>query len=42
MNGVVNNGWPFVWAAYSLTALILGGYVTLVITRVRQGHGRSR
>lgn len=26
MNGIVQGGWPFVWAAYIVTALLLGGY----------------
>jgi hypothetical protein len=42
MNGVVNNGWSFVWAAYGFTTLILGGYVLSVIARFRQSSGESR
>ena len=26
MNGIVHGGWPFVWAAYIVSALVLGGY----------------
>jgi hypothetical protein len=26
MNGIVQGGWPFVWAAYIVTAVFLGGY----------------
>lgn len=28
MNGIVHGGWPFVWAAYIVSALVLGGYAT--------------
>jgi heme exporter protein D len=37
MNGSVTGGWSFVWAAYSITAFILGFYVvkTLVVLRTR-------
>ena len=27
MNGVVSGGWGFVWAAYIISAALLGGYV---------------
>ena len=33
--GVIKNGWPFVWAAYTVTALILTGYATSVFLRYR-------
>lgn len=33
--GVIRDGWPFVWAAYSVTALILTGYATSVFLRYR-------
>lgn len=26
MNGVVQGGWGYVWAAYIVTALVLGAY----------------
>ena len=26
MNGIVNGGWSFVWAAYGISAIVLGGY----------------
>jgi hypothetical protein len=45
MSGIVSGGWPFVWAAYILSALVLGGYATRVLLlhqigkRVAQ-HGR--
>ena len=31
MNGIVQGGWPFVWAAYTITALLLGGYAVITI-----------
>ena len=26
MSGIVHGGWGYVWAAYIITALVLGGY----------------
>jgi len=26
MNGILNGGWAFVWAAYAITAIVLFGY----------------
>jgi hypothetical protein len=34
MNGIVHGGWPFVWAAYVVSTLILGGYALAVVRRV--------
>lgn len=31
MNGIVSGGWPFVWAAYVISALVLGGYAAVTI-----------
>lgn len=31
MNGIVHGGWPFVWAAYIVSALVLGGYAARTI-----------
>ena len=31
MNGIVQGGWPFVWAAYIVTVLLLGGYCTITL-----------
>jgi hypothetical protein len=31
MSGIVQGGWPFVWAAYIVSALVLGGYAARVI-----------
>jgi hypothetical protein len=33
--GVIQGGWPFVWAAYAVTTLILTGYATSVFLRYR-------
>jgi hypothetical protein len=35
MNGILHDGWGFVYAAYGLTALILASYVTWVARRSR-------
>lgn len=31
MIGTVQGGWPFVWAAYIVTTLVLGGYAVVAI-----------
>ena len=31
MIATVQGGWPFVWAAYLVTALVLGGYAVAAI-----------
>lgn len=31
MSGIVQGGWPFVWGAYIVSALVLGGYTVRVI-----------
>jgi heme exporter protein CcmD len=41
MNGVVEGGWNFVWAAYGLTALILASYVIATINRYRIERDRA-
>jgi hypothetical protein len=35
MTGVVEGGWPFVWAAYGITAAILIGYAVSLHRRYR-------
>ena len=34
-SGVIEGGWEYVWAAYSLTAVILLGYAATLIVRYR-------
>jgi len=31
MSGIVSGGWPFVWAAYVISALVLGGYAARIL-----------
>lgn len=31
MNGIVHGGWSFVWAAYIVSALVLGGYTARIL-----------
>jgi hypothetical protein len=31
MSGIVHGGWPFVWASYIVSALVLGGYAARVV-----------
>jgi heme exporter protein D len=33
MTGVVTGGWGFVWSAYAITLLVLGGYAVSVLQR---------
>jgi heme exporter protein CcmD len=35
MSGVLAGGWGFVWAAYGLTLVVVGGYLTSVLGRYR-------
>jgi len=42
MNGIVHGGWGYVWAAYIVSALVLGGYAAYALreavrTITRQG-----
>jgi heme exporter protein CcmD len=39
--GVIRDGWAFVWAAYGVTALILTGYATSVFLRYRSALAKS-
>lgn len=40
MTGVVQGGWPFVWAAYGITAVFLLGYVLSIHLRYRAERAR--
>ncbi len=42
MTGVVSGGWEFVWAAYGVTVVVLGGYVGSVLVRLRAERARQR
>lgn len=33
MNGFLSGGWPFVWAAYLVSAAILGAYAMATIRK---------
>ena len=37
MSGIVQGGWPFVWAAYIVSVLVLGGYAARVAALHRVG-----
>ena len=41
MRGVITGGWNYVWAAYIVTVLILGGYVVAVVARYRSAMRRD-
>jgi hypothetical protein len=32
-SGVISGGWEFVTAAYTITAIVLGGYIVSVLSR---------
>ena len=40
-SGVISGGWEFVWAAYAVSAGILGGYAMSVIARYRAQRRRQ-
>lgn len=40
MSGQITDGWPFVWAAYAVTAAILGGYAASLLLRYRAERRR--
>jgi heme exporter protein CcmD len=40
--GVVVGGWEYVWLAYSVTGLVLGGYAVSVYLRYRAEKKRRR
>jgi heme exporter protein D len=42
VNGVIEGGWPFVWAAYGVSAIILIGYAVSLHLRYRAERRRSR
>lgn len=37
MSGIVQGGWPFVWGAFIVSILVLGGYAARVIVLHRVG-----
>lgn len=39
--GVIHGGWEYVWAAYSVTALVLLGYALLVHVSYRAERARA-
>ena len=41
MSGIVHGGWGYVWGAYIVTALVLGGYAlhTLALRRIGKRLG---
>ena len=41
MSGVLVGGWSFVAGAYTVTALVLAGYVTSVLLRLRAERVRA-
>jgi heme exporter protein CcmD len=42
MSGMIAGGWEYVWAAYAVTALFLGGYIATVLMRYRSELRRSQ
>jgi hypothetical protein len=41
MTGVVQGGWEFVIAAYTVTTLVLGGYAVVLHRRYRAERARA-
>jgi hypothetical protein len=42
MSGIVQGGWPYVWAAYIVTALVLGAYAARVVVLHQIGKRLAR
>lgn len=42
VTGVVQGGWEFVWAAYSVSAAVLLGYAMSIHLRYRAERARAR
>lgn len=42
MSGIVHGGWPFVWGAYIVSVLLLGGYAARVIVLHQAGKQLAR
>ncbi len=41
MSGVIQGGWEFVWAAYGLSAAVLGLYTISILSRYRSEKRRN-
>jgi hypothetical protein len=39
--GSIQGGWEFVWAAYLVSAVVLGGYAVSVMVRLRAERARA-
>lgn len=39
MTGMIEGNWSYVWAAYIITWLVLGGYGLSLVLRSRNGTG---
>jgi hypothetical protein len=42
MSGILEGGWAYVYAAYALTWLLLGGYAVYLWTRTPRDPGGPR
>ena len=45
MTGMIQGGWEFVWSAYGVTFVVLGGYIYHVVSGYRRSlraAGRAR
>ena len=42
MSGIVHGGWPFVWGAYIVSALVLGGYAAHAFVLHQTGKRMAR
>ena len=40
--GVLEGGWEFVWAAYGVSAAVLGAYAVSLILRLRSEQARAQ
>ncbi|HEY0591530.1 MAG TPA: hypothetical protein VGF40_07165 [Thermoanaerobaculia bacterium] len=42
MRGVIEGGWEFVWAAYTVTTIVFVAYTLSVLSRYRKDRNRTR
>jgi hypothetical protein len=42
MSGVIEGGWGFVWAAYTVTAIVFLTYTGSILARYRKERKRDR
>jgi hypothetical protein len=39
---MIEGGWPYIWASYAVTLVVVGGLTAIVLARLRHWSGRAR